>query len=86
MAQFFNTDKEVRRSLHVEDVDSEVHKYAAQSSLKLDANGLPLVPQPSDHKDDPLVGDDTCPMQLWLPEADFRCRIGHDGTSIMFCS
>ncbi|KAL7932212.1 major facilitator superfamily domain-containing protein [Trichoderma chlorosporum] len=24
------------------------------SDLKLDANGLPLVPQPSDHKDDPL--------------------------------
>jgi hypothetical protein len=25
------------------------------SDLKLDASGLPLVPQPSDHKDDPLV-------------------------------
>lgn len=24
--------------------------------LKLDKSGLPLVPQPSDHKDDPLVG------------------------------
>lgn len=23
--------------------------------LKLDERGLPLVPQPSDHKDDPLV-------------------------------
>ncbi len=23
--------------------------------LKLDKSGLPLVPQPSDHKDDPLV-------------------------------
>lgn len=25
------------------------------SDLKLDAHGLPLVPQPSNHKDDPLV-------------------------------
>lgn len=25
------------------------------SDLKLDKQGLPLVPQPSDHKDDPLV-------------------------------
>jgi hypothetical protein len=27
----------------------------AELSLKLDARGVPLVPQPSDHKDDPLV-------------------------------
>ena len=30
--------------------------------LKLDANGLPLDPQPSDHEDDPLV----CPNTLNL--------------------
>lgn len=28
----------------------------ATTRLKLDRNGLPLVPQPSDHPDDPLVG------------------------------
>ena len=26
------------------------------SRLKLDSHGVPLVPQPSDHPDDPLVG------------------------------
>lgn len=30
-------------------------KKAATPVLKLDKHGLPLVPQPSDHKDDPLV-------------------------------
>lgn len=32
------------------------HADAAKTRpLKLDKNGLPMVPQPSDHKDDPLV-------------------------------
>lgn len=31
------------------------HFDAKTSPLKLDKSGLPLVPQPSDHKDDPLV-------------------------------
>ncbi len=52
MALTLNTDKEVRNSMQLEDVDSEVQKEAV-IRLKLDANGLPLVPQPSDHKDDP---------------------------------
>lgn len=30
-------------------------KDPERSNLKLDARGVPLVPQPSDHKDDPLV-------------------------------
>jgi hypothetical protein len=32
----------------------EVHREAT-GDLKLDKHGLPLVPQPSDRKDDPLV-------------------------------
>jgi hypothetical protein len=28
---------------------------AENPNLKLDKHGLPLVPQPTDHKDDPLV-------------------------------
>lgn len=52
-----NSDKEVRRSLHISDADAdpEVQKAAEHIDLKLDEHGLPLVPQPSDHKDDPLV-------------------------------
>ena len=34
------------------------------SGLKLDASGLPLVPQPSDHKDDPLVCRGSLPLLL----------------------
>jgi hypothetical protein len=36
-------------------VDTEEVKNHELSSLKLDARGVPLVPQPSDHRDDPLV-------------------------------
>lgn len=51
-----NSDKEAGEKPLVEDADSEVApKAAAEPSLKLDDNGLPLVPQPSDRKDDPLV-------------------------------
>lgn len=42
---------------HVEESPSGYENESKEpiSDLKLDANGLPLVPQPSDHKDDPLV-------------------------------
>jgi hypothetical protein len=51
-----NSDKETGDMLRVEDADSDgAQKGAADHSLKLDENGLPLVPQPSDRKDDPLV-------------------------------
>jgi hypothetical protein len=50
-----NTTKEVRASMQVEDVESDIQKEGAGPTLKLDSNGLPLLPQPSDHKDDPLV-------------------------------
>lgn len=46
-------------STHVEDgaaiSDTSKDPYP---NLKLGADGLPLVPQPTDHKDDPLVS--TC--------------------------
>ncbi|KAK0923066.1 hypothetical protein LTR91_015151 [Friedmanniomyces endolithicus] len=38
-------------------IEDEQSKESAQAvDLKLDRNGLPLVPQPSGHSDDPLVG------------------------------
>lgn len=43
---------------HVEETPSPFEAEEGKepiSDLKLDAHGLPLVPQPSDHKDDPLV-------------------------------
>lgn len=36
-------------------VDINENRKTSTSVLKLDKHGLPLVPQPSDHKDDPLV-------------------------------
>lgn len=36
-------------------VDIDESGKLSTSALKLDKHGLPLVPQPSDHKDDPLV-------------------------------
>ena len=39
---------------HFED-GADVDVKTSQPRLKLDDHGLPLVPQPSDHKDDPLV-------------------------------
>jgi hypothetical protein len=50
-----NSDKDVRVSLHVEGSEEEMRPKTDQPDLKLDQQGLPLVPQPSDHKDDPLV-------------------------------
>lgn len=49
-----NSDKDVRVSLHVEGSEEEMRPKTDQPDLKLDQQGLPLVPQPSDHKDDPL--------------------------------
>ena len=46
-----------RTSFHAEKSDSDGvrEKETQERPLKLDSNGLPLVPQPSDRKDDPLV-------------------------------
>lgn len=43
-------DKDDSGVLYTDDV-----KEPEASLLKLDARGVPLVPQPSDHKADPLV-------------------------------
>lgn len=50
----------VPNAAHVEESASPFERSSKDSKepvsdLKLDKHGLPLVPQPSDHKDDPLV-------------------------------
>jgi hypothetical protein len=50
-----NTPKNVRDSSQIEDVEAETQKETLSIPLKVDSKGLPLAPQPSDHKDDPLV-------------------------------
>jgi hypothetical protein len=58
MAAALDSEKESSShdALHSEDADVESDaKEVAAPQLKLDAHGLPLVPQPSDAKDDPLV-------------------------------
>ena len=48
--------------------------------LKLDSNGLPLVPQPSRFKDDPLVSTDCFPPQSrCMHVTNEHCRIGLHG-------
>lgn len=42
------------RVVEIDDVGEQKIENA-YPGLKLDERGLPLVPQPSDHKDDPLV-------------------------------
>jgi hypothetical protein len=37
------------------DLNDPEQLKAENANLKLDKHGLPLVPQPTDHKDDPLV-------------------------------
>ena len=37
------------------DTTTDSRKEQSGTELKLDKHGLPLVPQPSDYKDDPLV-------------------------------
>ena len=49
-----NDEKDFRTS-HIESAEDDTPTKNVLPDLKLDENGLPLVPQPSDHKDDPLV-------------------------------
>ena len=51
------TDKDISTSSHIEEerIEAMGEMKIPMSDLKLDSNGLPLEPQPSDHKDDPLV-------------------------------
>lgn len=62
--------------------DLEKSDELSGGTLKLDPHGLPLVPQPSDFKDDPLVSDyliytdpTTFPYQIVL----IASRTGRDG-------
>ncbi|KAM0253069.1 hypothetical protein ACHAQJ_007445 [Trichoderma viride] len=53
----FKAKRTVPSSAHVEETPPGFEPEEGKepiSDLKLDASGLPLVPQPSDHKDDPL--------------------------------
>ena len=50
------TEKDIPSSdIEVQRVESAGEMKPPVSDIKLDSSGLPLVPQPSDHKDDPLV-------------------------------
>ena len=53
-AAHVETPSPAQSQLH-DDVDGKEMKPDAQN-VKLDKHGYPLVPQPSDNKDDPLVG------------------------------
>lgn len=46
----YSTNNDSKVDCEMDDV-----KQPDNSGLKLDAHGVPLVPQPSDHKGDPLV-------------------------------
>jgi hypothetical protein len=43
------------KTSHIESAEEDIQIKQSLPDLKLDEHGLPLVPQPSDHKDDPLV-------------------------------
>ena len=51
------TDKDMSSSSHVEEqrIEAIEEIKVPTSNLKLGSDGLPLEPQPSNHKDDPLV-------------------------------
>jgi hypothetical protein len=48
-------DSEKHAEVHSEHQHSDIAKEDVDLELKLDKHGLPLVPQPSRFKDDPLV-------------------------------
>lgn len=57
--------------------DHEAAKEALPD-IKLDKHGLPLLPQPSSHEDDPLVSPDV--FSNHFPDSVLTCiilRIGH---------
>jgi hypothetical protein len=49
------------------------------SNLRLDKHGLPLVPQPTQHKDDPLVSQQPC-LNTLDHNSNF-CRTGPQHSS-----
>ena len=46
---------QVAKDIETNTPTKDSRKEDRARELKLDKHGLPLVPQPSDHKDDPLV-------------------------------
>jgi hypothetical protein len=79
-----STDETTRKTFA--DASSDVERPDSNDSdelEKLDYNGLPLVPQPSRFKDDPLVSIDGAHLRLsWYMNTDLTtCRIGHHGSN-----
>jgi hypothetical protein len=67
------------------DCEIEDVKYPNVPGLKVDAHGIPLVPQPSDHKDDPLVCYLSQPLECTL-SANFTYRTGCPCINTMYSS
>ena len=53
MDEFVEHEK-IRQSGNIGQIEL-AHSESPNTVLKLDKHGLPMVPQPSDHEDDPLV-------------------------------
>jgi hypothetical protein len=56
-----NDEKDSRPS-HIESAEDVGQTKEIRPGMKLDAHGLPLIPQPSDHEDDPLVCRQNVPI------------------------
>jgi hypothetical protein len=66
---------ETKRSSFVE-MDDHLEKSAIAEHTRLDKHGFPLVPQPTEYPDDPLV----C---TWTPEHHWECTA--DGDTELVC-
>lgn len=60
----YNAKQEIRPGVTGEDVGSKAEASAPE--LRLDKHGLPLSPQPSGRKDDPLVNDSLLVRRLGI--------------------
>jgi hypothetical protein len=78
-----NDEKDSRGS-HIESADNVSQTKEVHTDMKLDAHGLPLIPQPSDNKDDPLVCRQNIPCLPSDLTNNSACRIGLRGTNTMF--
>ena len=64
------------------DITVEPTKF---SGLKLDRNGLPLVPQPSDHADDPLVSfSPFVALESGINIFEYRIGPSSDGCTLLW--
>jgi hypothetical protein len=64
-AQLSQTDDVLRTTNGQKEAELDINdpqklKEDDPSDLRLDKHGLPLVPQPTRHKDDPLVSQEFC--------------------------